>query len=47
MKWRKKKSNYRQRRGNKCRIPEKSEQFQKLVNDICQVANLLPRKPTF
>ena len=30
--------------GNKCRIPEKSEQFEKLVNDICQVAKTSPKK---
>ena len=43
-KWRKEKSNYRQKWGNKFRIPEKSEQFEKLVNDICQVAKSSPKK---
>ena len=43
-KWRKEKSKSRQKKGNKCRIPDKSEQFEKLVNDICYVAKTSPKK---
>ena len=32
------------KQGKKCRFPEKSEQFEKLVNDICHVAKTSPKK---
>ena len=43
-KWRKQKANCRQKKGRKCRIPQKSEHFEKLVNDICHVAKTSPKK---
>ena len=42
--WRKEKTTGRQKQGKKCRIPQKSKHFEKLVNDICHVANISPKK---
>ena len=42
--WRKQKATSRQKQGKKYRIPQKSEHFEKLVNDICQVAKTSPKK---